>query len=116
MKETFKEEFRGLFHHTKGVLKGVVSICLFVLVSPIVIMERKFGFVTLLRLRLKRFNIRTSGWDAVMFLQRMRRGLEPVPYMFKNNSVLSMKIFTYYTYQSWRYYHKLSITIKEQKK
>lgn len=116
MREAFKEEFRNLFHHTKGLLKAVVSISLFALLSPIVIMERKLGLVTLLRLRFKRFNVSTSGWDAVMFLQKMRRGIEPVPYMFKNNSVLSIKIFTYYTYQSWRHYHKLQLIIKERKK
>ena len=109
MKDMFKAEIDNLRYHSKEALKSMVTVLLFVLASPLVVMERKLGIVTLIRLRFKRFDINTSGWDAVIFLQRMRRGLEPVPYMFKNNSALFIKIFTYYTYQSWRHFHKLSI-------
>ena len=105
MKEEFSIEFKGLWVNFKGIIKNILMIFMLLVFSPIVLLERKVGVVTIIRIKLKRYN-NQADWSVVKYFMGVRKGEISRSSIFNNHSDKAFNVIIYYNYKSWRYFHK----------
>ena len=112
MKEEFSIEFKELWTNFKGIVKNILMILMLLVFSPIILLERKVGVVTIIRLKLKRYN-NQADWGVVKYFMGVRKGERLKSSIFNNHSDKAFNIIIYY--KSWRYFHKQRLITKKTK-
>ena len=99
MREEFSIEFKELWANFKGIVKNILMILMLVVFSPIVLLERKFGVVTIIRLKLKLYN-NQADWGVVKYFMGIRKGEILRASIFNNHSDRAFNVIIYYNYKS----------------